>query len=262
MATPQSVPGPTISPTAPLTAWTPAQWITAWQAKTDAQGGTVDTGFLIAPTVTGGTLSGTFAGTPTWSGAHTFSAAGTALAVTHNVSIGGTLILEGATSGAITLQSPAVAGSHTMTLAPGAVSSQTPAIPTAPASLAVFTMQGLAGAFTPASSGKVIIIVTGTVICPSATAAGDGIKWQLCYGTGTAPANAAAVTGTAVGVFQSYTNANTVLAGDVATPFTAVGVVTGLTVGTAYWFDLAAESIGAASSVGIYHITAMSFEIL
>jgi hypothetical protein len=53
-----------------------------------------------------------------------------------------------------------------------------------------------------------------------------------------------------------------VLPGDVATPFTAVGVASGLTVGTAYWFDLAAASIGAASSVGISQLVAMSFEVL
>ena len=64
----QSVPGPTINPNAnctqtgpnACTIWTPAQWIAAWEAKTDVVNGT-----LTSPTVTGGTFSSPTLTTPT-----------------------------------------------------------------------------------------------------------------------------------------------------------------------------------------------------
>lgn len=70
----------------------------------------------------------------------------------------------------------------------------------------------------------------------------------LNFGTGAAPANGAAVVGTAVGttvVYSAPTNTST-------SPFTIDVVLTGLTVGTAYWFDLTVSTgsgLGSVTSV-------------
>jgi hypothetical protein len=66
----------------------------------------------------GGTFTGTFAGSPTWSGLHTFSGTGTALAVTHNATVGGTLGVTGAATFSAALAAAAggsVAGTFTGT---------------------------------------------------------------------------------------------------------------------------------------------------
>jgi hypothetical protein len=90
LAEAQSVPGPTIQTGAcgafggPLcTIWTASQWVAAWQAKVDVQGGTLNTPTITggiftgitlnsttlnAPTIAGAALSGTFSGTPIFSG--------------------------------------------------------------------------------------------------------------------------------------------------------------------------------------------------
>jgi hypothetical protein len=100
-------------------------------------------------------------------------------------------------------------------------------------------MMGLAGAITPAGSGKIMIVITGDT--DNDTAA-DGTKMGIRYGTGSAPTNGAALTGTAVGTLPNAVNAN--LALDVNRyPFAASAVVTGLVVGTPYWIDLSLAAI-------------------
>ena len=108
-------------------------------------------------------------------------------------------------------------------------------------------MMGLAGAITPSSSGKVHITITGTIA--NATAIADGAKVQIRYGTGSAPANAATLTGTAVGSLQQYIAATTAE----TAPFSVTAVVTGLTLSTAYWLDvsLAAITGGTAAITGV-----------
>jgi len=200
----------------------------------------------------------------------------------------GGLGLSGSTSGVLTIKPPAVAGTNTLTLpagttdlsATGAVGARVmqqsagaaltvstpattqsqPASPTAPASTAAYKMQGLAGAITPATSGKVLLMISGNFISSTVTA-GDGIKIQLSYGTGTAPANAANLTGTQVAAPLEYTNPTTVIAADVFMPFSTQAVVTGLTLGTAYWIDLAAESVVTISSVGLANISLSAIEL-
>jgi hypothetical protein len=121
-------------------------------------------------------------------------------------------------------------------------------------------MQGLAGSITPSRTGNVLIIVSGTVVETTGTAAGVGVQYQLSYGTSTAPTSNAAKTGTQVGTVQKYLNPATVTAVDVAVPFSVQAVVTGLTVGTAYWIDLAAESITTASYVGFSNVSVSVIE--
>jgi hypothetical protein len=100
-------------------------------------------------------------------------------------------------------------------------------------------MMGLVGAITPAGSGKIMIVITGDT--DNDTAA-DGTKMGIRYGTGSAPTNGAALTGTAVGTLPNAVNAN--LALDVNRyPFAVSAVVTGLSVGIAYWVDLSLAAV-------------------
>jgi hypothetical protein len=100
-------------------------------------------------------------------------------------------------------------------------------------------MMGLAASITPAGSGNIIIVIAGDT--DNDTAA-DGTKMGIRYGTGSAPSNGAALTGTAVGSLVNSSNAS--LALDVERfPFAVSAVVTGLTLGTAYWVDLSLAAV-------------------
>lgn len=123
-----------------------------------------------------------------------------------------------------------------------AVLQDTPANPTGTTSTTL-VMMGLAESFTPVFSTRMEISICGN-IAQSTTADGAGV--QLSYGTGTAPANAAAVTGTQVGSLTTMT----FLTGVLLVPFSLTAIVTGLTAGTAYWVDLALKAVtGGTASV-------------
>jgi hypothetical protein len=134
--------------------------------------------------------------------------------------------------------------------------------PTAPASTSAYKMQGLAATITPTVSGTILITISGTITAPAGTTVDNGIQYQISYGTGTPPTNAAALTGTQVGGIQSYTSAVApTAAADVHVPFSHSAVVTGLTVGTAYWLDEAAESITTASDMALSNVSVSAVEI-
>ncbi|MEM3828459.1 MAG: hypothetical protein QXP36_04510 [Conexivisphaerales archaeon] len=90
---------------------------------------------------------------------------------------------------------------------------------------------GLGITYTPSSTGRVLVIVIGEA---ANNTAGDGVQVQLSYGTGTAPSNGAAATGTSIGSILTTTSN----AAGQTVPFTLVYVLSGLTIGTSYWFDL------------------------
>lgn len=126
---------------------------------------------------------------------------------------------------------------------PGAsnAGSQTEATPADPAATTSTTgvMMGLAGSITPTGSGNVLIVITGD---SDNDTVNDGARIGIRYGTGAAPANGAALTGTAVGSRPISNNAN--LALDIARfPFAVAAVVTGLSVGTAYWVDASVAAV-------------------
>ena len=134
---------------------------------------------------------------------------------------------------------------------------------TAPASTTAFKMQGLAGSITPAVSGNVLITISGTIIANTAVTITHGIKYQISYGTGTAPTNAATLTGTQVGIIAEERAGSTLTT--VATPFglwpfSISYMVTGLVVGTTYWIDLAAESVTTASDHGFTNVNISAVE--
>jgi len=138
--------------------------------------------------------------------------------------------------------------SGTISCVTPAATQSSSAAPTAPASTSAFKMQGLAGSITPTHSGTVTITISGT-IQNAVTTVNSGIKIQISHGTGTAPSNAGTLAGTQDGQIQTYTlSVAATAAADVNTPFSITALVTGLTVGTAYWIDLAAESVTTTSS--------------
>lgn len=104
-------------------------------------------------------------------------------------------------------------------------------------------MMGLAGAITPKASGNVLLYLNGDL---GNNTAGDGANVNLRYGTGTAPTNGAASTGTTcAGPQKLINNPSTTF----RLPFSLTCVATGLTVGTTYWIDAAilATTGGTAS---------------
>lgn len=133
-------------------------------------------------------------------------------------------------------------------------------VPSNPAATtsATYQMQGLgvAGAnawsVTPQSTGRLLVIVEGDMTGINTAT----VTTQLSFGTGAAPANAAAVTGTQVGSQPTLTP----ITGILTTPFTLTWVITGLAVpsvsssgvtaaGTPVWLDIALKSTSGAASV-------------
>ena len=159
-----------------------------------------------------------------------------------------------------------VFGDH-FTAGQNAYAASTVSAPTAPASTGAYTMQGLAGAITPEVTGRVQITICGSIVS-SSTTVGNGIALLLAYGSGSVPANGAALTGITIGDGVTYTQANAPLLGldpvpAVATasiPFSITYIATGLTLGLPYWLDLAAEAIITASAVGIAKVSISAIE--
>ena len=150
-------------------------------------------------------------------------------------------IIYGASGGTPTRLALGSAGTHltsdgsNVTWKTTTTAQATPADPTGTTST-TGVMMGLGNSITitPSYSGKVMIIISGDI--KNATNA-DGGKVQIRYGTGSPPANQAAVTGTTAGGFVNFNNANPGTA-NIQAPWTLNAIVSGLTVGTAYWVDV------------------------
>lgn len=107
-------------------------------------------------------------------------------------------------------------------------------------------MQGIGSTctITPSKTGNLLIIVAGNVT--NGNSGGSAI-YRLRYGTGTAPANGAAVTGTTLGPLkQTISTAGLVTPGQ--TDFTLNGVAIGLTIGTTYWIDYELYETGGGTA--------------
>jgi len=111
----------------------------------------------------------------------------------------------------------------------------TPANPAGRTGAAVMMGIGSTCTITPLVSGEVQISLAGDLGTGTTAAAGPIIV-QLRYGTGAAPANAAAVTGTAAGSAINFTLTN-YASGD-RLPFSCLAHITGMSLGTAYWLDI------------------------
>lgn len=119
-------------------------------------------------------------------------------------------------------------------------------------------MNGLGAAaapctITPAVTGRVIFFISGNVTNSTIL---DGAQLILTFGTGTAPANAAAASGTTISATQ--TPAVPVAAQNQG--FSIQGSTTGLTLSTAVWFDLQISNVtGGTASVS--NITCSAHEM-
>ncbi len=122
--------------------------------------------------------------------------------------------------------------------------SVTPANPTGTTSTTGLMMGlGSSAVLTPGVSSRAIVRVLGGI---ANTTSGDGAAVQIRYGTGTAPANGDALTGTGAGNVARFTAA----AANQVGSFGCAALITGLVVGTAYWFDLGlAAGTGGAAKV-------------
>lgn len=106
----------------------------------------------------------------------------------------------------------------------------------------VGVMMGLGVNFIPASAGVTQLIISGDITNNTAS---DGANVQCRFGTGAAPANGAALTGTTLGSLKKWVPAAvTTQKGH----FVCAGIVL-LNVNTTYWFDvgLAAVTGGTAT---------------
>ncbi len=96
---------------------------------------------------------------------------------------------------------------------------------------------------TPQVTGRVLVIIAGMAL--NASAAGDGTNITGRYGTGTAPSNAATTgLGTQFGAIQHFIGSTT--AGQQG--FIVMGIITGLALNTAVWFDVSLLAVTAGGS--------------
>jgi len=109
-------------------------------------------------------------------------------------------------------------------------------------------MMGIAAAFTPTGTGKVLVVVTG--FAGTATAVQTAYT-APAYGTGGAPANGAAATGTIFG-----TGAIQGIKAQANTAFASAAFVDVLTLvpGTAYWFDIQLGTGSVADQAQIQNV--------
>lgn len=142
------------------------------------------------------------------------------------------------------------ASSSDPTCAVHAVTHTQPSDKTGTATTGTYVMNGLACAITPTATGNVLFTITGYL---TQTVVADGTNFHLAYGTGTAPVNGAAATGTNL---TAATN-GTYYGSTALTSFTLSAAQTGLTVNTAYWFDVAFNSgVGGTSAIHAVDCTA------
>lgn len=117
----------------------------------------------------------------------------------------------------------------------------TPTAPTGTTSIAqVMSGLGTTCKLTPVYSGRIKFEFLGA----TRNTAANTTVYNAMWGTGTAPANGVAATGTAVGPTVASTSPTSTS----ATPFSAGGIITGLTPGTAYWFDISQATAGGGTS--------------
>lgn len=115
-------------------------------------------------------------------------------------------------------------------------------------------MMGLKGNLSPTSSGAYLIIISGYIINTRANTSGS---IQIYTGTGSAPNNAATLTGTTQGTELTATVAT---ANSEDVPFSVNAVVTGLTVGTTYWLDISLASSNAAGTASVKSLSVSAIE--
>lgn len=118
-----------------------------------------------------------------------------------------------------------------------------------PSSITSGKMLGINCNLTPTTTGRVFIYITFT---GNLTDSLQLAQWQIRYGIGTAPTNGATIVGTGL----STVTLRSVNTGYNETPFALTAVLTGLTIGTAYWFDMSVLifNTGTASASEVNYV--------
>lgn len=112
-------------------------------------------------------------------------------------------------------------------------------------------MAGIGATITPTASGVLLVSIDGDTANNTTS---DGGSYQLAWGTGAAPVNGAAATGTVVGSAPRILFA----AGGDSVPFSITRRITGLSANTTYWLDLQFEAItGGTFTVNRVTLTAV-----
>ena len=136
---------------------------------------------------------------------------------------------------------------QTITASVGASQNFQPGNPTQIASTSAL-MFGLNMTVTPSKSGTVLLSISGIL-----TTGNGACEIALRYGTGTAPTNQAAASGTVL-------TGNGTPSNNISYPFTLTAVVSGLTLSTAYWFDVSGQTNAGSTSVSISNINGVAME--
>jgi hypothetical protein len=153
-----------------------------------------------------------------------------------------------------TVANARLSGAYTSAVASGgATLSATPADPSGTTS-GTGVMMGLGSTckITPASSTRVHVTFDGVAVDSQA---GANSLFQVRYGTGTAPANGAALTGTSVGNLGAQIDIN----GNGNNMFSMTRIITGLTPGTQIWIDIGLFAAGGTASLKNLTCIAMEF---
>lgn len=124
------------------------------------------------------------------------------------------------------------------------ITQKTPADPTTTSSTAG-VMMGLSASITPVISGKLLIIISGDI---DNNTNGDGGQVQIRYGTGAAPANGDALTGTTAGGLVKFLNNGNGTANLQRGIFSVNAIVSGLTLSTPVWIDISLAAIGGGTA--------------
>lgn len=136
---------------------------------------------------------------------------------------------------------------------PGANLQAQPANPTGSTN-ATGLMMGLGSTctITPISTGKIVIQFYGNV--KNSVASGN-TQIKIFFGTGTAPANQAAITGTQVGTLSSLDE----VTGAFNEQYAGGGQTPAQTLNTAVWFDVSVAASTGTSS--IINVSCTAFEV-
>ena len=101
-------------------------------------------------------------------------------------------------------------------------------------------MMGLAATITPTITGKILIIISGDF---DNNTGDDGAQVQIRTGTGTAPLNGAALTGTTRGGLVKMVVTASGGSATTRVPFSLNSIVSALTLGTSVWVDISLAAI-------------------
>jgi hypothetical protein len=107
--------------------------------------------------------------------------------------------------------------------------------------------------YTPKNTGNLSVWVAGTARTATASAA---VLIFGKFGTGTAPANAAAPSGTTFGLSQTVSGTVALGAG-----FMVMGRITGLALNTAVWIDLDISTASALDAASVVDVQCMILEL-